>query len=67
MRRISLVLIVLITLGTVSASAGQVRRERQERGALDRAIRVVKSVFRPKTHGDILIPPLPTPASPSRP
>lgn len=67
MRRIPLVLIVLITLGTISASAEQVRREREERGTFNRAIRVVKSIFRMQPNGDGLMPPVPAPAPPRRP
>ena len=61
MRRVSLVLIALIALATLPASADQLRREREERGAIDRFVRVVKSVLRVRTNGDILLPPLPAP------
>ena len=61
MRRVSLILIALIALATLPASADQLRREREERGAIDRFVRVVKSVLRMHTNGDILLPPLPAP------
>jgi len=64
MRSFSLALIVLFTLGAVSASAGQFAREREARRTVDRVIRVVKSILRMRTNGDGLMPPLPAPAPP---
>ena len=63
MRRISFVLVLLVAFGTVSASAEHVRSlERADRPFIGRVVRVVKSIFRPQTNGDILTPPTPAPA-----
>ena len=61
MRRVSLVLIILVALGTLSASAGQSGPARDDRGAFDRVVRIVRSMLRMQTHGDGLTPPLPAP------
>jgi hypothetical protein len=51
----------LLAAGTVSVSAEQVYRERREPGVIVKAIRVVRSIFKPQTNSDIVIPPLPAP------
>lgn len=61
MRRISLVVVILIILGALSAPAAQLPREREERGTIQRVVRAVKSMFRPRTNSDILMPPTPAP------
>lgn len=59
MRRISLVLIVLLALGALPSAAEPFRAGREERRALDRIVRVIKSFFGVQTNGDGLTPPLP--------
>jgi hypothetical protein len=67
MRRFSLVLTILIVLGALSAPAEQLRREGEERRAVQRLLRVVRSFFQPRANSDVLTPPTPAPAPPSRP
>jgi hypothetical protein len=63
MRRISFILVFLIVFGTASASAEHVRSlEPADRTFMGRFIRVVRSIFRPQTNGDVLTPPTPAPA-----
>jgi hypothetical protein len=61
MRRVSLVVVVLIALGTLPSFGEQLRGERPDRGAFDRFVRVVRSILRLQTNGDVLTPPLPAP------
>ncbi|HEY0371620.1 MAG TPA: hypothetical protein VGD79_06440 [Thermoanaerobaculia bacterium] len=61
MRKISFVLSILIVFGALSAPAEQLRRERDQQGTLQRLVRAVRSILRPQTNGDVLIPPTPAP------
>jgi hypothetical protein len=58
MRTRSLVLLILLTLGSV-VSAQPLRGRGDERGAYERLVRAVKKVFAVITNGDELIPPRP--------
>ena len=61
MRRTSLVLIILVVFGALTAPAEQRRRERDDRSIVQRLIRTVRSVFRPQATSDGLTPPSPAP------
>ena len=60
MRRLSLVLVLFVALGTLQVTAEPLRRDREERVTRFRIVRAVKSIFRVITTGDGLIPPWPT-------
>ncbi len=60
MRRISLVFIFLVALGTLEVTAEPLRKDREERVTRARIVRAIKSIFRVITTGDGLIPPWPT-------
>ena len=64
MRRVSLVVIILVVLGALSAPAEQLRREREERGTFQRLVRAINSILRPRTNSDFLTPPTPAPPPP---
>lgn len=65
MRKISLVLLFVVAVGSVHISAQPHRTERGERDVRARIIRVVKKVVRIVTNHDGLTPPVP--ATPPRP
>ena len=61
MRRISLVLVFFVVLGTLQVTAEPLRKDHDERVARARIVRAIKSIFRGiQTTGDGLIPPWPT-------
>lgn len=64
MRKSAFFLVVLIAFGTASASAEHVRslEPADRRPFIGRVIRMVRSILRPQTNGDLLIPPTPAPA-----
>jgi hypothetical protein len=61
MRKVSLVLTMLVVLGSLPSSAAPDRRQRDERRMLDRVIHVLRSVLRLQSNGDGLTPPSPAP------
>lgn len=61
MRKVSFLLITLVVLCASPAIYGEGRREREGRGVIDRAVRIVRSIFGVRATGDVLSPPLPAP------
>jgi len=65
MRRLSLALVLLlVTLNAAPLAADSSRGRRDDRGVLDRIVRVVRGFFGLQPNSDGLMPPVPGPSGP---